>query len=180
MGRATATPGPRIQILVQTRGALARAAAVQQIGVRPRISRAGERPGHSIQTPTRQLLERVLVIRPNRVEAPPAGPWFGAVINPATLPALPGSNGTPGLPGLPGPPGPRGPVTVVRTLPAPSTAGPVGESQARTGHQVIEAPPSFPGVPAVAPPPNLDEIANQVIRQIERRAVAQRERLARG
>ena len=110
------------------------------------------------------------------------------------------SPGSPGLPGIPPPaaPGPRGeaggrgpqgvggpapdrrPALVLRSNP-PSAAAPARPEPSPTA--TVDAPPAVRPAdrPAVVPPPmpSIDEITTQVIRRIERRATAQRERLAR-
>jgi hypothetical protein len=120
---------------------------------------------------------RIVVISPNRflrLEAPP-------------LPGARPADGRPQLAaGAVGPAGSRGPqgVTGAAALPlvlrsaAPQparTPQPLGDSTAT--EPVIDRPPS--SLPQPVDAPDLDEIANQVIRRIERRALAQRERLAR-
>jgi hypothetical protein len=88
--------------------------------------------------------------------------------------------------GAAGPAGSRGPRGATGATARPLVLRSAPSQPART-HQspgasaamvsVIEEPASPLRQPVEAP--DLDEIANQVIRRIERRAVAQRERLAR-
>jgi hypothetical protein len=100
-----------------------------------------------------------------------------------------GPDGRPGPMGPTGPPGPSahggprtGPIGVVRVLPlspAPMRQG-RADSQAAPADLSAVTPPARPFGDAVVPPPNLDQVTTEVIRRIERRAVAQRERLGRG
>lgn len=105
-----------------------------------------------------------------RIEAP--RPPADTRIAPAA--ALVGSAGARGPAGPPG----AGGIVMVRRSAAPSSrpaeAGPAPVAAPAEAGRVV------PALAAPAAQPDLDEIASQVIRHIERRAVAQRERLARG
>lgn len=124
-------------------------------------------------------LERIVLTSTIRVEsaAPPGLPG-------APPPAAAGPRGEAGGRGPQGVPGsapgrPR-PALVVRSNPPRAAApGPSDPPLTATADAPRAVRPA--GEPAVAPPPvpSIDEITTQVIRRIERRATAQRERLAR-
>lgn len=95
-----------------------------------------------------------------------------------SAPSVAGRPGTAGGAGPAGRPGARAFPLVIRHATGPSgrhDAEPSAASAPAKSSQ-LAAPTSAPIAPVL---PNLDEITTQVIRHIERRAVAQRERLAR-
>jgi hypothetical protein len=114
-------------------------------------------------------LERIALTSTVRVESS----------GPLGLPAIP-PPAAPGTRGETGPAQDRRPALVLRSSPPPAAAPARPEpSSTATGDAPSAVRPA--DGPAVVPPlmPSIDEITTQVIRRIERRATAQRERLAR-
>lgn len=149
---------------------------------------------HTVIAPVLARFERTLdrqvrIVAPAASAAlqPPAAARFTRIeqAGPAGQPPEParGAAALPGRAGAAGPPGPPGTSaapTVMRrspvARPAPARAEPGPASEALRE----DAGPRPSAAPAPPPVPDLDDITTQVIRRIERRAIAQRERLARG
>jgi hypothetical protein len=156
--------------------------------VGPAITRFAVRPGPGTLTSSaapatlaRVLAQRERVLRAGttRVEGS-TGP-----------PGLPGAH-SPGVPGPPGDTGERGragadgltlvrsPDLVVRVNPPAAPAAGRREPPAAAAAEARPAPrPADWPAPSSLASPSIEEITTQVIRRIERRATAQRERLAR-
>jgi hypothetical protein len=177
IGRAETPAPPRRRMLTLSRVLLAG----------PAITRFAAPPGPSVPasaaTPVPMArvvarLERIALTSTIRVER--SGPPGLPGIPPPGVPGPRGEAGGRGSGGVPGPAPNRRPALVVRTNPSPVAA------PGRREHPPTATADAFPAVrPADRPEsvpsamPSIDEITIQVIRHIERRATAQRERLAR-
>jgi hypothetical protein len=126
-------------------------------------------------------LERLALTRTLRVEGigPPGLPGTAppAVTGPRGDAGRPGPQGVPGVPGPA--PGHSTPLVLRSSPPPAAPAGRPEPSPTTTADARPDVRPADVPVPAPPPLPSIDEITTQVIRRIERRATAQRERLAR-
>jgi len=179
LGRAAHPVPPRLRMLTLSRVLHAGPAAVGLPALPgPEAAASATAPAPLAHVVAR--LERIALTSTIRIEGP--GPPGPPGVSPEAVPGPLGQAGPRGPDGVPGIPGPAPSLRQVLVLRSSPQAAPPRRPEPARAATVDSGPAVRPAdrpAPEPLPMPSIDEITTQVIRRIERRATAQRERLAR-